>query len=162
MNANESSSLPSTIADEQDKNQQQPKKDKPNPIAAIEKFVEVQSKEIELKSKEIDFKTQELEIRRQEIESNKEIALKSIDAQKEDRETQTRYFSDIENKKVNFKCLVAVCVVLVVVVSMYTGNAQYAIELAKIGGGVLAGYLAGVYKGKSDQLEQTSTQKREN
>ncbi|MEM8205200.1 hypothetical protein Q4R41_17450 [Morganella morganii] len=125
MNANESSSLPSTIADEQDKNQQQPKKDKPNPIAAIEKFVEVQSKEIELKSKEIDFKTQELEIRRQEIESNKEIALKSIDAQKEDRETQTRYFSDIENKKVNFKCLVAVCVVLVVVVSMYTGNAQY-------------------------------------
>ncbi|HEK0789545.1 TPA: hypothetical protein SMP78_003774 [Proteus mirabilis] len=161
MSTNEPSELPSQIVDDQEKNQQQPKKDKPNPIAAIEKFVEVQSKEIELKSKEIDFKTQELEIRRQEIASNKEIALKSIEAQKEDRETQSRFFSGLETKKVYFKCLVAVGVVLVVIISMYTGNAQYAIELAKIAGGVLAGYLAGVYKGKADQLERSSTQKNE-
>lgn len=89
----------SSVDDDSDKNQNKQKKDKHNPIAAIEKFVEVQSKEIELKSKEIEFKTQELEVRRQEIESNKEIALKSIDAQKEDRETQTKYFSGLESKK---------------------------------------------------------------
>ncbi|EML5901064.1 hypothetical protein R7W29_004132 [Citrobacter freundii] len=129
------------------------KERKPNPIAAIEKFVEVQTKEIELKEKELDFKTHELEIRRQEIESNKEIALKSIDAQKEDRATQATIFSGVETKKVYFKYIVTIAVAVVVIVSMYTGNAQYAIELAKIGGGVLAGWLAGVYKGKSDQLE---------
>lgn len=137
------------------------KERKPNPIAAIEKFVEVQTKEIELKEKELDFKTHELEIRRQEIESNKEIALKSIDAQKEDRATQAMIFSGVETKKVYFKYIVTIAVAVVVIVSMYTGNAQYAIELAKIGGGVLAGWLAGVYKGKSDQLERSSTQKSE-
>lgn len=134
---------------------------KPNPIAAIEKFVEVQTREIELKEKEIDFKTQELAIRQQEIDSNREIALKSIDAQKEDRATQASFFSGLETKKVYFKYLVTIAVSVVVIVSMYTGNAQYAIELAKIAGGVLAGYLAGVYKGKSDQLERRGSRKSE-
>lgn len=130
-----------------------------NQIAAIEKFVEFQTKELGLKEKELDFKTQELEIRRQEIESNKAIALKSIDAQKEDRATQSTIFSGVETKKVYFKYLVTIAVAVVVIVSMYTGNAQYAIELAKIGGGVMAGYLAGVYKGKSDQLERKDNSK---
>lgn len=130
-----------------------------NQIAAIEKFVEFQTKELGLKEKELDFKTQELEIRRQEIESNKAIALKSIDAQKEDRATQSTIFSGVETKKVYFKYLVTVAVAVVVIVSMYTGNAQYAIELAKIAGGVMAGYLAGVYKGKSDQLERKDSSK---
>lgn len=128
-------------------------------MAAIEKFVEFQTKELGLKEKELDFKTQELEIRRQEIESNKAIALKSIDAQKEDRATQSTIFSGVETKKVYFKYLVTIAVAVVVIVSMYTGNAQYAIELAKIGGGVMAGYLAGVYKGKSDQLERKDNPK---
>lgn len=129
---------------------------KSNPIAAIEKFVEVQAKEISLKEKEIEFKTQELAIRAKEIESNKEIALKSIEAQKEDRKTQATFFSGLESRKNFFKCLVALAVTGVVIISMYTGNAQYAIELAKIGGGVLMGYLAGVYKGKADQLERNA------
>ena len=64
-------------------------------IAAIEKFVEFQTKELGLKEKELNFKTQELEIRRQEIESNKVIALKSIEAQKEDRKTQSTIFSGV-------------------------------------------------------------------
>lgn len=128
-------------------------------MIAIERFVEVQTKEIELKEKELDFKTQELEIRKQEIDSNREIALKSIEAQKDDRATQATIFSGVEVKKVYFKYLVTICVALVVIVSMFTGNAQYAIELAKIGGGVLAGYLAGMYKGKSDQMEKNSSQK---
>ncbi|HFW4798346.1 TPA: hypothetical protein ACIBS5_003789 [Salmonella enterica subsp. diarizonae serovar 60-67:z35:-] len=127
-----------------------------NPITTIEKFVEVQSREIALKEKELDFKTQELEIRRQQIDSNKEIALKSIEAQKEDRATQSSIFSKVEIKKVYFKYAVTFSVAVVVIVSMFTGNAQYAIELAKIGGGVLAGYFAGVYKGKSDQLERNT------
>lgn len=151
----------SEIAPQQDAHGSTPKERKPNPIAAIEKFVEVQTKEIELKEKELDFKTQELAIRRQEIESNKEIALKSIDAQKEDRATQATIFSGVEVKKVYFKYLVTIAAAVVVIVSMYTGNAQYAIELAKIGGGVLAGYLAGVYKGKSDQLERNTPTKSE-
>ncbi|HHG0425695.1 TPA: hypothetical protein ACPTCW_002328 [Yersinia enterocolitica] len=134
---------------------------KPNPMAAIEKFVEVQTREVELKSKEIDFKTQELAIRQQEIDSNKEIALKSIEAQKEDRATQASFFSGLETKKVYFKYLVTIAVSVVVIVSMYTGNAQYAIELAKIAGGVMAGYLAGVYKGKSDQLQRAGQQKHD-
>ncbi|EDT3088816.1 hypothetical protein XS16_005302 [Salmonella enterica subsp. enterica serovar Newport] len=131
---------------------------KTNPITAIEKFLEVQSKEVTLKEKELDFKTQELDVRRQQIESNKEIALKSIEAQKEDRATQSNIFSKVEIKKVYFKYVVTFSVTAVVIVSMFTGNAQYAIELAKIGGGVLAGYLAGVYKGKSDQLERNTPQ----
>lgn len=130
------------------------KERKPNPMAAIEKFVEVQTKEIELKEKELEFKTQELDIRRQEIESNKAVAIKSIDAQKEDRATQASIFSGVETKKVYFKCFVTVAVSAVIIISMYTGNAEYAIELAKIGGSLLAGYLAGVYKGKADQLER--------
>ncbi|EKL2596122.1 hypothetical protein OSP51_003703 [Escherichia coli] len=145
----------------QNRRSDEAKERKPNPIVAIERFVEVQTKEIELKKKELDFKTQELEIRKQEIDSNKEIALKSIEAQKEDRATQATIFSRVEVKKVYFKYIVTICVTLVVVVSMFTGNAQYAIELAKIGGGVLAGYLAGMYKGKSDQLEKNSSQKAE-
>ncbi|EJQ8147555.1 hypothetical protein N8J30_004259 [Salmonella enterica subsp. enterica serovar Newport] len=127
-----------------------------NPITTIEKFVEVQSREIALKEKELDFKTQELEIRRQQIDSNKEIALKSIEAQKEDRATQSNIFSKVEIKKIYFKYAITFSVAVVVIVSMFTGNAQYAIELAKIGGGVLAGYFAGVYKGKSDQLERNT------
>ncbi|HDD9007575.1 hypothetical protein [Escherichia coli] len=145
----------------QRRNSDEAKERKPNPMVAIERFVEVQTKEIELKEKELDFKTQELEIRKQEIDSNREIALKSIEAQKEDRATQSTIFSRVEVKKVYFKYLVTICVALVVIVSMFTGNAQYAIELAKIGGGVLAGYLAGMYKGKSDQLEKNSSQKVE-
>lgn len=145
----------------QHRNSDEAKERKPNPMVAIERFVEVQTKEIELKEKELDFKTQELEIRKQEIDSNREIALKSIEAQKEDRATQSTIFSRVEVKKVYFKYLVTICVALVVIVSMFTGNAQYAIELAKIGGGVLAGYLAGMYKGKSDQLEKNSSQKVE-
>ncbi|EEV5606014.1 hypothetical protein EGD75_25700 [Escherichia coli] len=141
------------------RNGDEAKEKKPNPMIAIERFVEVQTKEIELKEKELDFKTQELEIRKQEIDSNREIALKSIEAQKDDRATQATIFSGVEVKKVYFKYLVTICVALVVIVSMFTGNAQYAIELAKIGGGVLAGYLAGMYKGKSDQMEKNSSQK---
>jgi len=132
---------------------------KNNQIAAIEKFVDFQTKELALKEKELDFKTQELEIRKKEIDSNKEVALKSIDAQKEDRATQSTIFSGVETKKVYFKYLVTVAVAAVVIVSMYTGNAQYAIELAKIAGGVMAGYLAGVYKGKSDTLERKDNSK---
>lgn len=132
-----------------------------NPITTIEKFVEVQSREIALKEKELDFKTQELEIRRQQINSNKEIALKSIEAQKEDRATQSNIFSKVEIKKIYFKYAVTFSVAVVVIVSMFTGNAQYAIELAKIGGGVLAGYFAGVYKGKSDQLERNTPDNNE-
>lgn len=127
-----------------------------NAITTIEKFVEVQSREIALKEKELDFKTQELEIRRQQINSNKEIALKSIEAQKEDRATQSNIFSKVEIKKIYFKYAITFSVAVVVIVSMLTGNAQYAIELAKIGGGVLAGYFVGVYKGKSDQLERST------
>ncbi|MEQ9852668.1 hypothetical protein ABRP57_09560 [Pectobacterium aroidearum] len=137
------------------------KERKPNPMAAIEKFVEVQVKEITLKEKELEFKTQELEVRHKEIESNKEIALISIQAQKEDRATQASFYSGLETKKVYFKYVLVVAVAVVVIISMFTNNAQYAIELAKIGGGVLAGYLAGVYKGKSDQLERSGSSKSE-
>lgn len=134
---------------------------KQNQIATIEKFVEFQTREIGLKEKELEFKTQELEIRKQEIESNRIVALKSIEAQKEDSATQSTIFSGVETKKVYFKYLLTISVAVVVIVSMYTGNAQYAIELAKIGGGVMAGYFAGVYKGKSDQLERKDNTKND-
>jgi hypothetical protein len=141
--------------------EQAKKEPRPNPITAIEKFVEVQGREIALKEKELDFKSQELEIRVKEIESNKEIALRSIAAQEVDRQAQAHFFGRLETKKLIFRIVVTLTVLVVVVVSMYTGNAQYAIELAKIGGGVLMGYLAGVYKGKADQLERNHKQSDE-
>lgn len=121
--------------------------------AALEKFVVVQSKEIEMKGRELALKNEELEVRKQEISSNKEIALKSIEAQKEDRKEQANFFNRIEAKKLIFKCLVVIAVVVSLGMFIYSGNAKDAIELAKIGGGLLAGYLAGIFKGKFEALK---------
>ncbi|MDR0805972.1 MAG: hypothetical protein LBN41_04380 [Enterobacteriaceae bacterium] len=126
-------------------------------LDALGKFVEVQTKEIALKEREVEFKRQELEVRKQEIDSNREIALQSILAQKDDRKEQAIFFSGVDQRKFYFKFLVVVALLATAAMFIFTDNAQYVIELAKIGGGVFAGYIAGLYKGKSDQQDRNNS-----
>lgn len=49
---------------------------------------------------------------------------------------------------------IAVLVMSVLIVAMFTNNTALASEIVKIGGAVLLGYLAGVNKGKASVLEK--------
>ncbi|QIA76123.1 hypothetical protein [Rodentibacter caecimuris] len=50
--------------------------------------------------------------------------------------------------------IVIVAVVAVIFVSMFTDNTAFALEVLKIGGALLAGYIAGFGRGKITTLEQ--------
>lgn len=98
-------------------------------------------------------KRAELEIRRHEIEANKEIALASIAAQKDDIVKRGDVFASVQKGRLWLFGGIAFLVAIVIIFAMYTGQTDIAIKLIEIGGAVLLGYFAGFHRGKAQALE---------
>lgn len=120
----------------------------------VKDLVESQKRNIQLKEKE-------LQLESEKIKSNEKIALTSIEAQKGDRVEQMNLFAKIETKKYITIWIIATLVVIVILVSIFTNKTDFALEVLKIGGALLAGYFAGVNKGKASILEKQQKQNEE-
>lgn len=99
-------------------------------------------------------KEKELAVEQERIKSNEKIALASIEAQKGDRNEQIKAFSKMHTQRNIIIGVVIVAVVAIIFVSMFTDNTAFALEVLKIGGALLAGYIAGFGRGKTTALEQ--------
>lgn len=99
-------------------------------------------------------KEKELVVEQERIKSNEKIALASIEAQKGDRNEQIKAISKMHTQRNIIIGIVIVAVVAVIFISMFTDNTAFALEVLKIGGALLAGYIAGFGRGKSSILEQ--------
>ncbi|MEG9489338.1 hypothetical protein [Mannheimia indoligenes] len=99
-------------------------------------------------------KEKELAVEQERIKSNEKIALASIEAQKGDRNEQIKAVSKMHTQRNIIIGIVIVAVVAVIFVSMFTDNTAFALEVLKIGGALLAGYIAGFGRGKNAVLEQ--------
>lgn len=99
-------------------------------------------------------KEKELVVEQERIKSNEKIALASIEAQKGDRNEQIKAISKMHTQRNIIIGIVIIAVVAVIFISMFTDNTAFALEVLKIGGALLAGYIAGFGRGKSSILEQ--------
>ncbi|AGO16039.1 hypothetical protein Q7267_11125 [Glaesserella parasuis] len=99
-------------------------------------------------------KEKELELERKRIESNEKIALASIEAQKGDRTQQITAVSKLHSQRHILIGVGVVVITIIVVIAMYTDKTDFALEMLKIGGALLAGYWAGFGRGKASVLEK--------
>lgn len=106
-------------------------------------------------------KEKELAVEQERIKSNEKIALASIEAQKGDRNEQIKAVSKMHTQRNIIIGIVIVAVVAVIFVSMFTNNTAFALEVLKIGGALLAGYIAGFGRGKNAVLEQQKRNEEE-
>lgn len=113
----------------------------------MREFLEYQKQELANKSKELD-------IRRDEVQSNERIALASIQAQKSDSDNRGTVFTETVKSRNRTLTWLALIAALVVIAAMLTDKTDVALELIKVGGAVILGYIAGVNKGKAQALEQ--------
>lgn len=116
-------------------------------LAAMRDLVKVQQANQAVKEKELD-------LERKRIESNEKIALASIEAQKGDRTNQMTTISKLHFQRHILIGIGIVTVSGIVIAAMYTDNTAFALEMLKIGGALLAGYLAGFGRGKAKTLEK--------
>lgn len=118
-------------------------------LNAVEKMVRVQEKNLEVKTKELD-------VEQENIRSNERIALATIEAQKVDRNQQMSVFTKLHTQKNVIVGGIVVGVIAIIITAMLTDNTAFAIEFLKIGGAVLAGYIAGVGKTKMENAKENS------
>ena len=116
-------------------------------LGAMRDLVKVQQANQAVKEKELD-------LERKRIESNEKIALASIEAQKGDRDQQITTISKLHSQRHILIGVVVIIIAIIVIVAMYTNNTDFALEMLKIGGALLAGYWAGFGRGKASILEK--------
>lgn len=116
-------------------------------VSVVKDLVESQKRSHQLQQKE-------LELEQEKVRSNERIALASIEAQKGDRVEQMGLFAKIEGKKYVTIWLITGAVVLIVLVAIWREKTEFALEVLKIDGALLAGYFAGFHKGKANVLEK--------
>lgn len=116
-------------------------------LAAMRDLVKVQQANQAVKEKELD-------LERKRIESNEKIALASIEAQKGDRDQQITTISKLHSQRHILIGIVVIIIAIIVIVAMNTNNTDFALEMLKIGGALLAGYWAGFGRGKASILEK--------
>lgn len=116
-------------------------------LAAMRDLVKVQQANQAVKEKELD-------LERKRIESNEKIALASIEAQKGDRNQQITTISKLHSQRHILIGVVVIIIAIIVIIAMYTNNTDFALEMLKIGGALLAGYWAGFGRGKASILEK--------
>lgn len=126
------------------------RQEKPNE----QQLVRVVGDLVESQKRSHQLKEQELKLEQEKVRSNERIALASIDAQKGDRVEQMGLFAKIEGKKYVTIWLITGAVVLIVLVAIWREKTEFALEVLKIGGALLAGYFAGFHKGKANVLEK--------
>lgn len=126
------------------------RQEKPNE----QQLVRVVGDLVESQKRSHQLKEQELKLEQEKIRSNEKIALASIEAQKGDRVEQMSLFAKIEGKKYITIWVIVVAVVLIILVAIWKDKTDFALEVLKIGGALLAGYFAGFNKGKATTLEK--------
>lgn len=109
---------------------------------------------LEYQKLELANKREEIQLRRDEIASNERIALASIAAQKEDMDKRGEVFITINKSRFIFFGAVAILLTAIFVVAMMTQQTDIAMELIKMGGAVILGYIAGINRGKAQVLEK--------
>jgi Fe2+ transport system protein B len=125
----------------------------PNPtqelIMAVEHLVQSQNQEAQDRRDERD-------LRRHEIDSNKEVALTSIQAQKE---YHSQYFSKYNEHLIHkywFAGIIAIAVMIFFGFCIWMGAEEIVVDLAKIGSGLLVGVFGGYFWGKTNKGAQPS------
>lgn len=118
-----------------------------NQEAMFQEFIKLQQQELILKK-------EELSVRREEIQANERLAKASIEAKQQTDLKHGDIFSLLQKGKLWLTALLALFVLIVVIYAMYSNNTSFALEILKIGGVLLAGYLAGFGRGKSVVLER--------
>ncbi|MFD0965979.1 hypothetical protein ACFQ02_03815 [Seminibacterium arietis] len=113
----------------------------------IKEFVQLQHQEILLKR-------EELALRHEEIKANERLAKISIEAKQQTDVKHGDIFSALQKGKLCITALISVLVMIVIIYAMNTGNTDFALEVLKIGGALVAGYFAGFGRGKAVVLEQ--------
>lgn len=96
----------------------------------------------------------ELSVEQERIKSNEKIALASIQAQKEDRLAQMSVISKFEMIKYIFGGGISIGIFAVIGYAMYSGNTQFAIELAKLIVPLIVGLIGGYGLGKHKSNNQ--------
>lgn len=120
-------------------------------VSTLKEITEVQKRSLQVKEKEIN-------LEQEKVKSNEKIALASIDAQKSDRVEQMGLVAKIEKQRYITIWVISVLVVAVILVAIAKDKTDFALEVLKIGGALLAGYLAGFNKGKANTLEKQQNQ----
>lgn len=109
---------------------------------------------LECQKLELANKREELALRRHEIQSNENIALAAISAQKENNAQGSEALIAVNKSRLVIWVVVAFLLAAVLVFAMFTDSKEIALELIKIGGAVALGYFAGVNRGKAQVLEK--------
>lgn len=109
---------------------------------------------LEYQKLELANKREELALRRHEIQSNENIALAAISAQKENNTQGSEVLIAVNKSRLVIWVVVAFLLAIVLVFAMFTDSKEIALELIKIGGAVALGYFAGVNRGKAQVLEK--------
>lgn len=110
-------------------------------VAAVHQLVESQHQESQ-------DRRDERELRRHEIDSNKEIALTSISAQREYHNQHFTKYNQHSAHKLIFSGVALVAVLIFFSFSIWMGAEEIVIDLAKIGSGLLIGMFGGYFWGK--------------
>lgn len=124
----------------------------------IVRFLDTQEREIELRQEELEVRKSEGVLQHQSeierINADKEKALASISAQKDDRKTQMETAVNIHRREMRLYTVALVLLSLIIIAAMFLGFAEQALEIAKLIGAGLAGYLAGNFHGANKQIEK--------
>ncbi|MGC7560888.1 hypothetical protein [Pasteurella sp. PK-2025] len=136
------------------KDEQQNLPDVMNQEGMMKEFIQLQQQELLLKK-------EELTIRREEIQANERLAKISIEAKQQTDLKHGDIFTILQKGKLWLTALIALFVLIIVIYAMYSGNTNFALEVLKIGGALMAGYFAGFGRGKAVVLEQQQKQNQD-
>ena len=116
---------------------------------------------LQLQQQEIIIKKDELAIRREEIQANERLARASIDSKQQTDLKHGDIYTSLSKWKIGLMALIVISVLVVIIYAMHSGNTDFALEVLKIGGALVAGYFAGFGRGKSTVLEQQQKQSQD-
>lgn len=116
--------------------------------AIVESFIANQTKELEIRQRELETKSQELT-------QNHELAMKSMEFQAQDRRETRQMMLTGHEKNLRWHLWVGILAIIAIVALVYLGQAALAGDIAKIGGGLVAGYIAGNAKSKNKKQDET-------
>lgn len=110
-------------------------------VAAVHQLVESQHQEAQDRRDERD-------LRRHEIDSNKEIALTSIEAQREYHNQHFTKYNQHSAHKLLFSGVALIAILIFFGFCIAMGAKEIVVDLAKVGSGVLIGMFGGYFWGK--------------
>jgi hypothetical protein len=116
--------------------------------AIAESFIANQTRELEVRQRELDTRTQELSL-------NHEQSMKAMDLHAQDRRETREMMLKGHEKNLRWHLWLGALSIFGILGLVYMGQAILAGDLAKIGGGLIAGYLAGKAKSKSNERADT-------